>query len=87
MSDEVKEEEDKITTAKNVSKWAMIISCIIFFVQYAVVFVLDIVGKTSLTLDKTLVMFLSSGVPVIFFSPVYFQLFMDKLVLIFSKKG
>lgn len=88
MSDETNVgTETKITAAKNVSKWAIIVACVIFFLQYLCVFVMDLFGKETLNLDKTLVMLLASSVPVIFFSPVYFQLFMDKMVLIFSKKG
>lgn len=78
-----KEEEKRITDAKPLSKWAMVLSNGIFYLETGIY----CLTKKDLPPMHTLVSMLAVAiVPVITFSPVYFQLFMDKLVKIHESK-
>lgn len=71
------EEKKRITDAKPLSKWAMVLACAVFYLE-AGVYIL--VKKTFPDLHVVGSMLVIAIVPIITFSPVYFQLFMDKLV-------
>lgn len=75
-------ENKKATDAKIVSKWAMILGCVLFFIQYIPYLVLSLIRNVSLDMNTCLIFLFAGMTPAIIFTPVYFQLFMDKLILI-----
>lgn len=72
-------ETKKITDAKPTSKWMMVLSVVIFYIQY-IVYLFTV--KKMPTMDNVLVMFFISSIPVIAFTPVYLNIVVDK----FTKK-
>lgn len=79
-------ENKKATDAKIVSKWAMILGCVLFFIQYIPYLVLSLIRNVSLDMNTCLIFLFAGMTPAIIFTPVYFQLFMDKLILIVHKR-
>lgn len=75
-------ENKKATDAKIVSKWAMILGCVLFFIQYIPYLVLSLIRNVSLDMNTCLIFLFAGMTPAIIFTPVYFQLFMDKLVML-----
>ena len=75
-------ENKKMTDAKIVSKWAMILGCVLFFVQYIPYLVLSLIRNVPLNMNTCLIFLFAGMTPAIIFTPVYFQLFMDKLVML-----
>ena len=73
-------ETKKATDAKVVSKWAMILGCVLFFIQYIPYLVLSLIRCVPLNMNTCLIFLFAGMTPAIIFTPVYFQLFMDKLV-------
>ena len=80
-------ENKKATDAKIVSKWAMILGCLLFFAQYVPYLILSLLKEKTLDLQTCLIFLFAGLTPAIIFTPVYFQLFMDKLVLIIKRKS
>jgi uncharacterized membrane protein YagU involved in acid resistance len=75
-------EDKKITDAKSVSKIAMIIA-VIFLIVYNLIYV--ILSKKIPTVEEQKSILLFCGAIIIFFTPVYLNLIMDKIVDIFKK--
>lgn len=80
------EKNKKPTDAKIVSKWAMILGCLLFFAQYVPYLILSFLRGKALDLQTCLIFLFASLAPAIIFTPVYFQLFMDKLIAISNQK-
>lgn len=80
------ENRKKPTDAKVVSKWAMILGCLLFFAQYVPYLVLSLVKGNDLDMQTCLIFLFAGMTPAIIFTPVYFQLFMDKLIMLVIKK-
>ena len=75
-------ENKKMTDAKIVSKWAMILGCVLFFIQYIPYLVLSLIRNVPLNMNTCLIFLFAGMTPAIIFTPVYFQIFMDKLVML-----
>lgn len=78
--------EKKITDAKIVSKWAMILGCVLFFLQYIPYLVLSLINGQKLDMQTCFIFLFAGMTPAIIFTPVYFQLFMDKLIVLIANK-
>ena len=76
----------KMTDAKIVSKWAMILGCLLFFAQYVPYLILSLLKDKTLDLQTCLIFLFAGLTPAIIFTPVYFQLFMDKLVMLVIRR-
>lgn len=72
-------ESKKITDAKNVSKWAMILGCVLFFIQYIPYLIISLINGKSLEMQTCLVFLFAGTTPAIIFTPVYLNLFLDKI--------
>lgn len=72
-------EKKRLTDAKPLSKWAMVLSVVILYLEAAVYILIQ---RDFPEMSTALVMLFFAAAPVIIFSPVYFNLFMDKLVKI-----
>lgn len=81
-----KVEKKKPTDAKVVSKWAMILGCLLFFIQYIPYLVLSLIHGQDLDMNTCLIFLFAGMTPAIIFTPVYFQLFMDKLIALATKR-
>ncbi len=77
---EMKNEEKKVTDGKNVSKWAMILAAVITLTYN--IFVVITTRKVPTIDEQQSILVLGSGL-ILFFSPVYLSIWLEK---IFGKK-